>query len=88
MINQGIQSEREELLMWRMVQAMQIDLAKPVIDGTLPVARLQQMLRGCVKCPEPDLCARYLDTLADRPAEPPRYCPNRKVLKALGAAHG
>ncbi|MCC5987685.1 MAG: hypothetical protein JJT95_08385 [Pararhodobacter sp.] len=76
----------DALLMWRMVEALQIDLAPPLINGSLSFKRLQQMLRQCAKCPQPGSCTRFLDRNKTPAADPPRYCPNRRTLLALRAS--
>lgn len=78
------QKPDEKLLIWRMVRALDVDLAYEIHRERLSVERLSSMLKNCAHCPEPQACRLYLEARGDKAAVPPSFCPNRVVLTALG----
>lgn len=72
-----------DLLMWDMVCALDIDLARAIRSHELPVATLSAMMRNCHACPEPEQCAIFLDRRGGRTGEAPSFCPNREKLAEL-----
>lgn len=72
-----------KLLMWDMVRAMDIDLAAALRTNTLPVATLSAMMQACNSCPEPKLCAVFLDRRDGHTDQAPSFCPNGARLAAL-----
>lgn len=80
------QHHEQDLLMWHMTEAMEIDLAAAIRRSGLSVDSLGEMLRACSGCPEPGLCRVFLDSRPGRLAEAPSYCPNRARLAALRCA--
>lgn len=73
------------LLMWRMVRALDVDLAEAIVDDRLSVGRLRVMMRNCAHCPDPRACALFLDARDDRTDQPPSFCPNARDLYRLRA---
>ncbi|PVH30027.1 DUF6455 family protein [Pararhodobacter oceanensis] len=73
----------EDLLIWEMVNAMEIDLACAIQRDELPIKTLGAMMRNCHACPAPRLCGVYLDSRAGRTAQAPSFCPNREKLSDL-----
>jgi hypothetical protein len=74
---------RGELLMWDMVQAMDIDLLEAVCSDALSFSAVERMLGRCNRCPSPQLCALFLDRRHGATDQAPSFCPNRKRLAAL-----
>lgn len=72
--------------MWRMFDAMQIDLPTAVRDGDLSTETLGTMMRVCTFCCEQDLCRRFLDASGGSSPAAPGYCPLAPSLKELKKA--
>lgn len=77
------QHSEEQLLMWRMVGALGIDLAQAIDQDRLSVERLSAMLKNCARCPEPQTCRLFLEARDDKASAPPSFCMNRVALMAL-----
>lgn len=73
----------EDLLMWEMVNAMEIDLASAIQRDELPLETLGAMMRNCHNCPAPRMCAVFLDSRTGQTPQAPSYCPNRDTLAEL-----
>ena len=77
----------EVILMWRMVSAMQIDLAAAIRSDGLEVETLSKMMRNCAGCVDPHMCKVFLTRREDLLPRPPKFCPNKMTLRSLRINH-
>lgn len=73
----------DHLLMWRMVNALEIPMDEAIRSGKLAVQHLSKMLDCCARCSATHYCSIYLGNREDHAEERPSFCCIRKGLDAL-----
>lgn len=78
----GSKLEQHRTLFQRMVAALGIDTEAWAQSGNFPPEEEDRLVQRCVGCLEPGACQARL-TQAPALSEPPAYCRNADVLKAM-----
>lgn len=75
------------LLFWRMVGALDIPLADAILEDEISPVQLPRTLVKCGHCHHAAFCRIFLSARDNVVETPPSFCPNRRTLSALHAAH-
>jgi len=70
-------------LMAKLARSLKIDFLLLQLTGKMSPGAAQRMQHHCDACSSSELCNRLIDHEGGKMAEPPEFCPNRKLFLAL-----